>query len=110
MTEPAAAQATPQATARQDEPVVAPARPGSAAAEPGRESAAAEDTADVTPGGLPRRRSRRTDSLRAAEKRPEVTAATSAQPVAPPDSSFTGLAAFATAGRETDEPHTEESD
>lgn len=73
------------------------AEPGPAApatvAEP-----APDDSADTTPGGLPRRRSRRTG---ADAPRPEpVTSAAVA--VVPPDASFTGLAAFATAGRAGD--------
>ncbi|MER7185390.1 ATP-binding protein [Streptomyces hyaluromycini] len=52
---------------------------------------------DTTPGGLPRRRSRR----REEEQPEERTARTqgTAFPAAPPDESFAGLAAFATAGR-----------
>ncbi|MFF2845063.1 sensor histidine kinase [Streptomyces sp. NPDC058001] len=71
---------------------------------------------DTTPGGLPRRRSKR-DTYEAADADQQpapVTAATAATTTAtvavPPDASFTGLAAFATAGRETDEPRNEESD
>ncbi|WP_164551893.1 ATP-binding protein [Streptomyces sp. WAC 01529] len=74
-------------------------------------TAPAADTApgaETTPGGLPkRRRSRpRGDSPDEAG----TPAAATAPPVVPPDTSFTGLAAFATAGRETEEPRTEESD
>ncbi|MFE9774732.1 ATP-binding protein [Streptomyces sp. NPDC005931] len=65
---------------------------------------------DTTPGGLPRRRSRRS-----AEDRPRPTGRTAdagehTEPgeratvaVVPPDASFAGLAAFATAGRGTGE-------
>ncbi|MFD8813717.1 ATP-binding protein [Streptomyces sp. NPDC059627] len=52
---------------------------------------------DTTPGGLPRRRSRR----REEEQPEERTARTqgTAFPTVPPEESFAGLAAFATAGR-----------
>ncbi|MFJ9561018.1 ATP-binding protein [Streptomyces fuscichromogenes] len=58
------------------------------------ESGEAQDT---TPGGLPRRRSRRRD-----EEQPEERVARTegtAFPAVPPEESFAGLAAFATAGR-----------
>ncbi|GAA3811580.1 hypothetical protein GCM10022403_051700 [Streptomyces coacervatus] len=111
-------------------PVVQPA-----AAAPVRTAAAAESVAepgeavDTTPGGLPRRRSKRNEAEPAVRhqpaERPERTEETTVSAV-PPDASFTGLAAFATAGREfgeestTEDPgpagrestehHTEESD
>ncbi|WP_371600633.1 ATP-binding protein [Streptomyces sp. NBC_00564] len=71
--------------------------------------ASAEEAVDTTPGGLPRRRSRRNDpatpSARpAAAEREETVAAV------PPDASFTGLAAFATAGRESGPPHATTTD
>ncbi|MFE7073848.1 ATP-binding protein [Streptomyces sp. NPDC057620] len=58
-----------------------------------------EETGDTTPGGLPRRR------RRAGSERPEPAAqdddsTATASHAVPPDASFTGLAAFATAGRE----------
>ncbi|MGW8063839.1 ATP-binding protein [Streptomyces ziwulingensis] len=60
------------------------------------------DTAETTPGGLPRRRSRREEP--AAGRAPAAVTADRAGPAAvasvPPDASFAGLAAFATAGRE----------
>ncbi|MFD4872987.1 ATP-binding protein [Streptomyces sp. NPDC058420] len=59
------------------------------------EAAEAEDT---TPGGLPRRRSRRGEPARAQQAGRTGEMAVSA---VPPDASFAGLAAFATAGRET---------
>ncbi|MCF3120852.1 ATP-binding protein [Streptomyces arenae] len=65
-------------------------------------------TADTTPGGLPKRR--RSKPRGDAPDTAGTPAAAAAPPVVPPDTSFTGLAAFATAGRETDEPRTEESD
>ncbi|MEU5956566.1 ATP-binding protein [Streptomyces sp. NPDC047525] len=76
--------------------------------EPARTAATAA-TADVTPGGLPRRRSKRADSPRRAASTPQ-TATGTVPPALPPDASFTGMAAFATAGRDPDEPRTEESD
>ncbi|MEU6539176.1 ATP-binding protein [Streptomyces sp. NPDC047000] len=86
------------------------------------------DAVDTTPGGLPRRRSRRRESeperpLGRAARGEETTVS-----AVPPDASFAGLAAFATAGREfteadspvddheppagrqSTEPRTEESD
>ncbi|MFF4504336.1 ATP-binding protein [Streptomyces sp. NPDC001401] len=88
-----------------------------AQAAPVRETAAAEPVAgpaeavDTTPGGLPRRRSRRTGEAQAVghrpAERPERTEETVVSAV-PPDASFAGLAAFATAGRESaEEPTTE---
>ncbi|MBT2394444.1 sensor histidine kinase KdpD [Streptomyces sp. ISL-100] len=81
---------------------------------------------ETTPGGLPRRRSRRGDAANAAAPAAGPAAPVAAAPTAstsaadaaadaaavPPDSSFSGLAAFATtAGRDTDEKsRTEESD
>ncbi|MEV6482950.1 ATP-binding protein [Streptomyces sp. NPDC051576] len=59
------------------------------------ETVPAEDT---TPGGLPRRRSKRGETARA---QPAGRTGELAVSVVPPDASFTGLAAFATAGRET---------
>ncbi|MDN3026843.1 ATP-binding protein [Streptomyces sp. S.PB5] len=58
------------------------------------------ETVDTTPGGLPRRRSKRGEEHRQqpAERTTETTVA-----AVPPDASFAGLAAFATAGRESDE-------
>jgi signal transduction histidine kinase len=64
-------------------------------------SGPAAGAAETTPGGLPRRRSRRngTDD---APKQPERDdrADRTAVAVVPPDASFSGLAAFATAGRD----------
>ncbi|OKK04173.1 sensor histidine kinase [Streptomyces sp. CB02400] len=86
------------------------------AAEPGPEPPAAgagpapdgsAESADTTPGGLPRRRSGRTgaDAPRPLAPAGPVTGADAAS--VPPDASFAGLAAFATAGRAGDpEPRT----
>ncbi|MEU1003894.1 ATP-binding protein [Streptomyces tibetensis] len=89
-------------------PTAAPAPEArTAAAAPARETATAPEpraaeaaTGQTTPGGLPRRRSKRneTEAPRAAERSDRVTVA-----AVPPDASFSGLAAFATAGREAAE-------
>ncbi|MEU7336332.1 ATP-binding protein [Streptomyces sp. NPDC007074] len=120
--------------------------PGSAAA-PGATDPKGAEEPDTTPGGLPRRRGGRTgaaparsgsgapsatgapaeprpeDTSRAAASRPGAAAGTEESVAAvPPAASFAGLAAFATAGRESgpahgtaaghesDEHRTEESD
>ena len=79
------------------------ASPGTAVARSPAETA---EAADTTPGGLPRRRSKRGETARpqAAERaegaeRAERTGEMAVS-VVPPDASFTGLAAFANAGRE----------
>ncbi|WP_128435832.1 ATP-binding protein [Streptomyces cyaneus] len=100
-------------------PAAAPATAATPAAQPAeaapvRTAAAAEWTAepgeavDTTPGGLPRRRSKRNEAAapQPAERR-ERTEETVVSAV-PPDASFAGLAAFATAGREVGEESTEE--
>ncbi|SDP07456.1 Signal transduction histidine kinase [Streptomyces sp. cf386] len=86
----------------------------SAEAAPVRTAAAVEwvaepgETVDTTPGGLPRRRSKRNETVRhEPAERPERTEESSVAAV-PPDASFAGLAAFATAGREVGEESTEE--
>ncbi|MBB4717331.1 ATP-binding protein [Streptomyces luteogriseus] len=75
----------------------APARETATVPEP---RAAQAEAGETTPGGLPRRRSKRseTEAPRPAER-------TDRGPVAavPPDASFSGLAAFATAGRDAAE-------
>ncbi|GAA2278615.1 hypothetical protein GCM10010234_13830 [Streptomyces hawaiiensis] len=89
----------------------APAAPAqdvrTAAAAPARETATAAappaaraETGETTPGGLPRRRSKRneTEASRPAERTDRTTVA-----AVPPDASFSGLAAFATAGRDAAE-------
>ena len=61
------------------------------------------EAVDTTPGGLPRRRSKRGEETRhQPAERTERTTETIVAAV-PPDASFAGLAAFATAGRESDE-------
>ncbi|MEU2624054.1 ATP-binding protein [Streptomyces sp. NPDC007157] len=52
---------------------------------------------DTTPGGLPRRRSRRREEEQPEERTVRTEGA--AFPAVPPEESFAGLAAFATAGR-----------
>lgn len=74
-----------------------------AATTPARETvtapapAARTESVETTPGGLPRRRSKRNeaDGTRQAERTDRGTV-----PAVPPDASFSGLAAFATAGRD----------
>ncbi|MER6346912.1 ATP-binding protein [Streptomyces sp. NPDC001595] len=87
---PAATPATPVAAAA---PAAAPLTVSAQVpAEPA-------DDVDTTPGGLPRRRSRRGEPARhepAERTRPTEDSAVLA---VPPDASFAGLAAFATAGR-----------
>ncbi|TLS41786.1 sensor histidine kinase [Streptomyces montanus] len=85
----------------------APAAQVSAAAEPDAEAAApepaqvpVEEAGDTTPGGLPRRR-RRVESARPKPAERDDGSGTTASHAVPPDASFTGLAAFATAGRES---------
>ncbi|KOT40729.1 ATP-binding protein [Streptomyces caelestis] len=72
-----------------------PASPDAVAGPAPGESAG---PADTTPGGLPRRR-RRTD---ADDPRPAGPVTAGAVAAVPPDASFAGLAAFATAGRAGD--------
>ncbi|MFJ7345612.1 ATP-binding protein [Streptomyces sp. NPDC101110] len=90
---PATAASAPQARTATD----APAR--ETATVPGQRAARAEN-GDTTPGGLPRRRSKRneTEAPRPAERSDRTTVA-----AVPPDASFSGLAAFATAGRDAAE-------
>ena len=75
----------------------APARETATVPEP---RAAQAETGETTPGGLPRRRSKRneTEAPRPAERTDRGTVA-----AVPPDASFSGLAAFATAGRDAAE-------
>ncbi|MBV7694593.1 ATP-binding protein [Streptomyces sp. TRM70350] len=95
---PAAGPATASATAPAVSETPATA-PQPATAEPAPDAAQAQDT---TPGGLPRRRSRRGEDEPAPAARAARTGETAVSAV-PPDTSFTGLAAFATAGREHSE-------
>jgi signal transduction histidine kinase len=93
--------------------VTEPAPAAAVTASPEPVQTAPEQTADdvdTTPGGLPRRRSRRSDPA-TASPRPRSAERTE-EPVAavPPDASFAGLAAFATAGRESAPPRETTSD
>ncbi|GAA4789129.1 ATP-binding protein [Streptomyces ziwulingensis] len=81
--EPAAPEAVPPALA----PVVTLVR----------EESAEPSAGTTTPGGLPRRRSRRSEPARPAS---ESRAERPVMAAVPPDASFAGLAAFATAGRD----------
>ncbi|MER5209855.1 ATP-binding protein [Streptomyces sp. NPDC002838] len=94
---PAAAPAAPAPVARAA--AAAPAR-GPAAVDTAAETT---DAVDTTPGGLPRRRSKRSEEVRhQPAERTERIEETDVSAV-PPDTSFTGLAAFATAGRASTE-------
>ncbi|MFF4394251.1 ATP-binding protein [Streptomyces sp. NPDC001480] len=87
----AAAPAPVQATTT---PAVATAPDTSAA------PADSADAVDTTPGGLPRRRSRRREPEERDRAEPTSRPEPSSVTAVPPDASFAGLAAFATAGRE----------
>ncbi|MFF7892890.1 ATP-binding protein [Streptomyces sp. NPDC007907] len=98
--------AAPAATATAATAASAP-QTRTATAAPARETAtvpaqraARAETGETTPGGLPRRRSKRneTETPRPAERSDRTTVA-----AVPPDASFSGLAAFATAGRDAAE-------
>lgn len=99
---PAAASATPAAPAP-----TAPAVAFGPAREPAVVKTAPADfgdAVDTTPGGLPRRRSKRNEEARHEPAgRPERDDDTTSVVAVPPDASFAGLAAFATAGREPGE-------
>lgn len=92
----ATAPAAPTSEVRTAAPA-APARETAGVPEP---RAAQAETAETTPGGLPRRRSKRneTEAPRPADRTDRGTVA-----AVPPDASFSGLAAFATAGRDAAE-------
>ena len=81
----------------------------SAAAAPVHPEADAETVAepaegvDTTPGGLPRRRSKRNEAEGAVRHQPAERTEETKVFAVPPDASFTGLAAFATAGRGSSE-------
>ncbi|MBG0850720.1 sensor histidine kinase [Streptomyces spinoverrucosus] len=99
---PATASASaPTASASAPTASAAPATaPRPATDEPAPDAAPAQDT---TPGGLPRRRSRRSESAEPAPAAGAARTEEAAVSAVPPDTSFTGLAAFATAGREDSE-------
>ncbi|MFF7735608.1 ATP-binding protein [Streptomyces sp. NPDC007984] len=90
---PAPAAPVPQARTA----AAAPVRETAAEPEP---PAARPESGETTPGGLPRRRSKRgeTEASRPADRTDRGTVA-----AVPPDASFSGLAAFATAGRDAAE-------
>ncbi|MEU3935990.1 ATP-binding protein [Streptomyces sp. NPDC029044] len=75
----------------------APARATATVPEP---RAAQTEAAETTPGGLPRRRSKRNET---EAPRPAGRADGGTVAAVPPDASFSGLAAFATAGRDAAE-------
>ncbi|WP_406439849.1 ATP-binding protein [Streptomyces sp. NBC_01613] len=103
---PAAASATAATTVTQ------PAAPAPARTQVSAEPVDVPDeTVDTTPGGLPRRRSKRSEGEGAVRHQPVERAERSEETVVsavPPDASFTGLAAFATAGRAFGEESTTE--
>ncbi|MGY1582183.1 ATP-binding protein [Streptomyces sp. MN13] len=88
-------------------PAATPAVPVAAAAPaaapvtvPAQAPAEAADAGETTPGGLPRRRSRRSEPARhQPAERTGPAGEDTAVPAVPPDASFAGLAAFASAGR-----------
>ncbi|MEV5341912.1 ATP-binding protein [Streptomyces sp. NPDC052676] len=88
-----ATSATSTATATSADTVTAPAPAAAPVADP------AAGAVDTTPGGLPRRRSKRGESSRHQPAERLQPDRDSAVPAVPPDASFAGLAAFATAGR-----------
>ncbi|MHC3467244.1 ATP-binding protein [Streptomyces sp. 7R007] len=59
-----------------------------------------DEAVDTTPGGLPRRRSKRNEAAGERPAERAVRTEEGAVSAVPPDASFAGLAAFATAGRE----------
>ncbi|MFJ8713450.1 ATP-binding protein [Streptomyces violaceus] len=79
-----------------------------ASAAPARETvtapapAAPAEAAETTPGGLPRRRSKRNEAAETGQAERTDRSTVSA---IPPDASFSGLAAFATAGRDAEEAY-----
>ncbi|WP_345664015.1 ATP-binding protein [Streptomyces venetus] len=91
---PAPAATTPAAAAPEARTAAAAPAPRETATAPAPAAAAAVET---TPGGLPRRRSKRNET---AEPRPAERPDRSTVSAVPPDASFSGLAAFATAGRD----------
>lgn len=78
----------------------AAAAPAQAPAAAGTEAADTGD-AGTTPGGLPRRRSKRGEAERHQPAERAARTQETGVLAVPPDASFTGLAAFATAGRES---------
>ncbi|CAL9345126.1 hypothetical protein SUDANB6_00350 [Streptomyces sp. enrichment culture] len=78
----------------------APAVPAGGPATVPADAADAADAVETTPGGLPRRRSRRGDGDRPRPAGRTERPGRSTVFAVPPDASFAGLAAFATAGRD----------
>ncbi|MEU0744339.1 ATP-binding protein [Streptomyces sp. NPDC006134] len=95
---PSAAPAT--ATGAAQTAPASPAVPASPAGGPATVPADAAGAVDTTPGGLPRRRSRRGDGDRPRPAGRTERPGRSTVSAVPPDASFAGLAAFATAGRD----------
>ncbi|GAA2492663.1 ATP-binding protein [Streptomyces longisporus] len=101
----AATTATTTASASAAPSAAAAAVPAAVSAQPVAEPSEAVET---TPGGLPRRRSKRHEGEGTARPQPAERTEETTVSAVPPDASFTGLAAFATAGREADEESTTE--
>jgi hypothetical protein len=78
------------------------------AAASAQQVAQPSEAVETTPGGLPRRRSKRHEEEGTARPQPAERTEETTVSAVPPDASFTGLAAFATAGREADEESTTE--
>ncbi|MEV0438838.1 ATP-binding protein [Streptomyces spectabilis] len=102
--------ALPTAPVTEPRPAAAVPAAQDAPAPPDGHATTAPDP-DTTAGGLPKRRRSGARGPREAETAGAAAAAAPpagetvpTRPAVPPDASFTGLAAFATAGRETDEP------
>ncbi|MEU1852346.1 ATP-binding protein [Streptomyces sp. NPDC019990] len=96
-----AAAATSAAPAREVRTASAsPARETVTASGAAQPPAARTEAVETTPGGLPRRRSKRNETD--GSRQPERTDRSTVSAV-PPDASFSGLAAFATAGRDAEE-------
>ncbi|WP_039934355.1 ATP-binding protein [Streptomyces viridochromogenes] len=102
---PAPAATTPAAPAPEARTTAAAPAPRETATAPAPAAPAA--AVETTPGGLPRRRSKRNE---AAEPRPAERTDRSTVSAVPPDASFSGLAAFATAGRDAAEASREDDD
>ncbi|WP_432118167.1 ATP-binding protein [Streptomyces sp. bgisy032] len=97
---PAPAASAPSAAGARTAVATPPRETLTTSSASGAAPAAPSGTAETTPGGLPRRRSRRSEAVE-----PKTAGATGRGTVAavPPDASFSGLAAFATAGRDATE-------
>ncbi|MFC5013863.1 sensor histidine kinase [Streptomyces lienomycini] len=118
---PAAAASSTAAVAEPPATATAPPAVPAASAAPGPEAfpdPTGGTGGETTPGGLPRRRSRRAEPAAGPPSAPAAASGPAALPAGsgpagrtpvsavPPDASFAGLAAFATAGRDPGLPDT----